>query len=410
MRFSRFAADNVVALSSTYKMKPVEFTENVLSAAAPILERLKAVDVSSLDQLLAIREEQHRIESYRKRADELKDGVSTIVHARVLEDYTNREADLRRRSVPLEQLARAEYRKLRELLDEAQHNEDQATLQKEELEFRNAVGELDQQQTAERLREPLAALEQSASDRTALDLHATRFIQALGAEPLAGADGEQPTVPQGGVPSAAAPPRDEPAVGPGSDGGVAAGSGDPASPSQPVALQSPGSVLPRLGSDLPGLGAFSAEELFASEKTMLEADATRMALPDDLPLNARSAAANAGVPAAALLLTELSASPREYRLLAINGIGRSPENQIQVVKPGISRMHAVVSFVNGDFSIRDLDSQNGTFVNGDRVNERALLDGDLVDVGTVQFVFRLPWPSSGQPASPRTPVRPAAKR
>ena len=48
--------------------------------------------------MIEIREEQHRLESYRRRADELKDGVSGIVHARVLEDYTNRESDLRRRS------------------------------------------------------------------------------------------------------------------------------------------------------------------------------------------------------------------------------------------------------------------------------------------------------------------------
>src|SRR5688572_18311447 len=109
-------------------MKPVELTDNIAPAAAPLLERLKAVDVSSLDLLLALREEQGRIESYRKRADELKDGVSTIVHARVLEDYANREADLRRRSVPLEQVARAEYRQLRALLEEAQRNEEQATL------------------------------------------------------------------------------------------------------------------------------------------------------------------------------------------------------------------------------------------------------------------------------------------
>ena len=102
--------------------------------------------------------------------------------------------------------------------------------------------------------------------------------------------------------------------------------------------------------------------------------------------------------------------PREYRLLSVNGIGRSPENQIQVVKPGISRMHAVVNLVNGGFSIKDLDSQNGTFVNGDRVNERLLLDGDLVDVGTVQFVFRLPWPSSGQPTAPKATARMGLKR
>jgi pSer/pThr/pTyr-binding forkhead associated (FHA) protein len=73
-------------------------------------------------------------------------------------------------------------------------------------------------------------------------------------------------------------------------------------------------------------------------------------------------------------------------------------------------MHAVVSLVNGAFSIKDLESQNGTFVNGDRVNERLLLDGDLVDVGTVQFVFRLPWPSSGQAPATKSPTRSGQKR
>jgi hypothetical protein len=383
-------------------MKPVESTPNLPSTTAPILERLKAVDVSSLDQLLAIREEQHRIESYRRRADELKDGVSAIVHARVLEDYTNRESDLRRRSVPLEQVARAEYRKLRDLLDEAQRNEEQATLQKEELEFRQAVGELDESQTAERLKEPLAELARAATDRTALDEHASRFIQALGSEALSAGGAEPSASPKAETLSAAG--RDD--TTPGQNGG-APRSGILGLAPPPIANQSLNK-----SSDLAGLAAVSAEELFASEKTLLVTDVTRLAIPDDLLLNPRSGTIdnNVSVPGAALLLTEPSASPREYRLLAVNGIGRSPENQIQVVKPGISRMHAVVNLVNGGFSIRDLDSQNGTFVNGDRVNERLLLDGDLVDVGTVQFVFRLPWPSSAESTPPQLMARTGQKR
>ena len=69
-------------------------------------------------------------------------------------------------------------------------NEEQATLQKEELEFRHAVGELDESQTADRLKEPLAALDRAATDRTALDQHATRFIQALGSEAIAAGEPE----------------------------------------------------------------------------------------------------------------------------------------------------------------------------------------------------------------------------
>jgi pSer/pThr/pTyr-binding forkhead associated (FHA) protein len=111
---------------------------------------------------------------------------------------------------------------------------------------------------------------------------------------------------------------------------------------------------------------------------------------------------------AALLVTDATALPQEYALTMVNGIGRSDENQIQIIKPGISRAHAVVRAVAGGFVIKDLDSQNGTFVNGERATECQLADGDIVEVGTVRFVFRMPWPAPDAPATPGG--RPTGKR
>ncbi len=60
---------------------------------------------------------------------------------------------------------------------------------------------------------------------------------------------------------------------------------------------------------------------------------------------------------------------------------------------GVSRRHALISVTPRGFMIQDLDSQNGTFVNGTRIAERALADGDRIEVGAAILVFRTPWPA-----------------
>ena len=47
-----------------------------------------------------------------------------------------------------------------------------------------------------------------------------------------------------------------------------------------------------------------------------------------------------------------------------------------------------VESANGSFRLRDLGSQNGTFVRGERVNEAPLNNGDPVRVGDASFTFR----------------------
>ena len=50
-------------------------------------------------------------------------------------------------------------------------------------------------------------------------------------------------------------------------------------------------------------------------------------------------------------------------------LGRDSSNQVQVIDAGVSRKHCSVSEVSsGVFEIADLDSHNGTFVNGTKVS------------------------------------------
>ena len=56
----------------------------------------------------------------------------------------------------------------------------------------------------------------------------------------------------------------------------------------------------------------------------------------------------------------------------------------------VSRLHAVVSRIGSGWSIRDLSSRNGTFVNGERIlTERPLHSGDEIRVGSVRLIIRL---------------------
>ena len=68
-------------------------------------------------------------------------------------------------------------------------------------------------------------------------------------------------------------------------------------------------------------------------------------------------------------------------------IGRTPENDIQVRTQFVSRHHANVISDDRGAIIEDLGSKNGVLVNSRRVRRKRLQNGDLVDIGKMQFKF-----------------------
>ena len=70
-------------------------------------------------------------------------------------------------------------------------------------------------------------------------------------------------------------------------------------------------------------------------------------------------------------------------------IGRSSECAVVFPDPSVSREHARIGRQGEHFQVIDLDSSNGTFVNGARVDKSSLRDGDRVQVGTVVVCFHL---------------------
>jgi pSer/pThr/pTyr-binding forkhead associated (FHA) protein len=68
-------------------------------------------------------------------------------------------------------------------------------------------------------------------------------------------------------------------------------------------------------------------------------------------------------------------------------IGRDPSSDIFLNDVTVSRAHARLYVAGGDVRVVDAGSLNGTFVNGELVNEAALASGDTLQIGRFRMVF-----------------------
>src|SRR5207245_6816460 len=98
-------------------------------------------------------------------------------------------------------------------------------------------------------------------------------------------------------------------------------------------------------------------------------------------------------PALLILRTDTGEVVQEYPLeKSETSIGRAPASDILLSKDKLtSRRHATVSYENGNYVILDERSANGTFVNGQQLEEmtpRTLQDGDHIGIGEHELVFQ----------------------
>lgn len=70
-------------------------------------------------------------------------------------------------------------------------------------------------------------------------------------------------------------------------------------------------------------------------------------------------------------------------------IGRNPTTDITLLDEGISREHALILYDEDadQYAVEDLQSTNGTKVNGKRVRSAVLADGDELQIGHTRFRF-----------------------
>lgn len=70
-------------------------------------------------------------------------------------------------------------------------------------------------------------------------------------------------------------------------------------------------------------------------------------------------------------------------------VGRHSEADVRLPLPDVSRRHCRFTFANGAWSVRDLNSLNGTFVNDVRVQEAVLQPGDRIRLGGFTFLIEV---------------------
>ena len=87
-----------------------------------------------------------------------------------------------------------------------------------------------------------------------------------------------------------------------------------------------------------------------------------------------------------LVLFKKNGSTRSFRLpSSVTIIGRRQECDLCIPLMIVSRRHCQLDQDRGHLKIRDLGSRNGTFINGQRVDQAVLNPGDKVQVGPLTF-------------------------
>jgi hypothetical protein len=87
-------------------------------------------------------------------------------------------------------------------------------------------------------------------------------------------------------------------------------------------------------------------------------------------------------------------------------VGRVEDNAFQIADPSVSSHHCEILLRGDDVVIRDLNSTNGSFINGDKITEAPLKPGQVLRLGQVDLRIDdgTPAPAPSAPAQPLAPA------
>lgn len=330
------------------------------------------LEITRLDALVKLRGDEDALRALLEKAIARRD-AEMAVYASVIADYQGRiagiaaqvQAERPRAHEVLQTLAAAHDRR-KQALDSAQ-----ARLQ--ECEFRHSIGEFTDAQLATASTAAQASIAECEAAFESVRVLRERYLELFSDVPAAAALSAAPklTPPAPPVPAAAQAP-------------AVAAPPKAASPVPPVAVP----VLPPVPAPVPAPAAPTVE----SDATVYMAQPS----PGDFLVPGKDDPNETGgfgtvLISAGLLIEQRGGLPvTHYRLGLLTTIGRTADNHIVVALKDVSRRHAEVHMVSNGYLLKDLDSPNGTFVNGTRVTEHLLKDGDSVMVGETVFAYRKP--------------------
>lgn len=332
-----------------------------------MLEEMQKIDTTVIDELMEVKKERETVASRLAKMSEEQPQVSDVVFRRVKRDYETRLSGLERKAAPLKDRGRAEFGKLKGLLDRLESQNQATKFDKEELEFRHRLGEFEGKEFETKLGELESKLdEQKGHLGDAGDLR-LRFVEAFDSEAELTAPPPAPAAP---VPPPAPPAPEVVEV-------------DPA-----AGITAPQPVPPpaRVGTTTPGGVPFPAPPPAAAPADEPPIDGTVILAAEPPPA---AGAKTTEMAIAKLVAIDDDLGAREFALQAQTFVGRTPDNHVRINKPTVSRRHAQLSSTDKGWTVKDLRSENGTYVNGEKITERNLTDGDRVHFGTVRLIFRI---------------------
>ena len=348
-------------------------------------DELQQIDISAIADLVRIKREEEVLRERLARMDAARAQVSPVVYARVRSDYESRKTALEDESQPLKERARREYVKLKAIRGQVERLVEESSLEKEEIEFRRELGEYTDADFQTRISECEKRLAERRSELDEIEMLRAQFIGAFHAEhelEIASSTGEVSS-------------EDAAAEGP-----VAAGAAASVPASSATAPLATGAAL--AGGAAAASAAFSgAETVVGPRPAEQPGDATRAAPPGaaggggEGPSGppAKTAGSAAGVTVALTMprivqMVDNKAAEEHLLKPGVTSIGRSPRSHIRLPQSEVSRHHADIVLGADGYRVMDAGSDNGIFVNGQRVSEQVLADGDVIQIGMQRLVFR----------------------
>jgi pSer/pThr/pTyr-binding forkhead associated (FHA) protein len=107
---------------------------------------------------------------------------------------------------------------------------------------------------------------------------------------------------------------------------------------------------------------------------------------------------------AKLVVLTQSLAGRSHELAAERTtVGRVEDNAFQIAEPSVSSRHCEILLRGSEVVVKDLNSTNGTFINGEKITEGVLKPGQTLRLGNIELKLEVP----GAPAAPSTPPAPS---
>lgn len=355
-----------------------------------MLEELQRFDVAILDSLVELKRERDTLKQRIARLDEPGVQVHEAVRKRVRADYGGRLDAVEKKAAGLKEKARASYAELKPIEARERAAAEDQRLDEEEAELRHRLGEIDDAELSARRTKLAEGRKTRESALAAVSALVERYVSAFDSpEDLAG----PPRAKAPASRAVAPPPVDEDNehtwVTPPEPPAPPAPPPPAANPSPTPRPAPPASAPPAIAPTV--IGAAPANAAPGAAPPIAPTVIGHPPVPTRPPGTIEAELATSPVsPASGARLQALDGDidPPDFVLEPLTFIGRTPENQVRIYKPAVSRRHAQISAADGGWMLRDLSSENGTYVNGQRITERLLADGDRVQFGTSRFLFK----------------------